>query len=62
MMVGYNSSARSRCSSDQEAYSGGTRKREFPKHQGHKLKQIRLKLEIETYDEMIVRLARLPGY
>ena len=34
----------------------GRGKREFPKRLGHKLKQIRLKLEIETYDEMIDRL------
>ena len=34
----------------------GRGKREFPKQLGHKLKQIRLKLEIETYDEMIDRL------
>ncbi len=34
----------------------GRGKRELPKQLGRKLKQIRLSLNIETYDEMIDRL------
>ena len=34
----------------------GRGKRAFPKRLGQKLKQIRLKLKIETYEEMINRL------
>ena len=34
----------------------GRGKREFPRRLGQKLKQIRLQLGIETYDEMINRL------
>ncbi len=34
----------------------GRGKREFPKRLGQKLRQIRLQLNIETYEEMITRL------